>query len=109
MTGLNRRLILETWVQTADGAGGFEGGWTALGIHWGAVEPRSGRLERGEEFARSRVQYRVRIRAVPVLSAARPQPGQRFREGTRHYDIRSVQDSADARFLVCIVEEETAA
>ncbi|MEO0916717.1 MAG: head-tail adaptor protein, partial [Pseudomonadota bacterium] len=66
MTVLNRKLTLETRERVDDGAGGFSGNWVALGVHWGAFAPVSARLERGEAEARSRVSYRVVVRAVPV-------------------------------------------
>jgi head-tail adaptor len=108
MSGLNRRLILEERMRAEDGAGGFVGSWTALGVHWGAVRPATGRLVRGEDYARSLGRYRVRMRAVPMDSPSRPKPGQRFREGMRVLMIRAVQDSSDARFLSCTVDEEQA-
>lgn len=108
MKRLGRKLVLEARVRNGDGAGGFSGGWVALGTHWGAVEPATGRLERGEEAARSRVSYRITVRAVPPTSPSRPKPGQRFRDGTRLFDIRAVRDSSDLRFLECFVDEEVA-
>lgn len=108
MTRLNRKLLLEARSRSEDGAGGYSGSWSVLGTHWGAVEPRSGRLETGEEFARSRSSYRVTLRAVPPNSLSRPKPGQRFRDGARVFAIRSVQDGSDLRFLTCNVDEEEA-
>lgn len=108
MKRLNRKLQLEAPVRSADGAGGFSGAWTVLGTHWGAVEPASGRLERGEGFARARQQYAVTVRAVPPTSVSRPKPGHRFRDGGRVFDIRTVRDSSDARYLTCLVDEEAA-
>lgn len=106
MRRLGRKLELEARVRTDDGAGGFAGVWSSLGTHWGAVEPSTGRLERGEDAARSRASYRITIRAVPPGSSARPVAGQRFREGSRVYAIRAVLDASDARFLTCYVDEE---
>lgn len=108
MKRLNRKLALEAPVRSGDGAGGFSGNWSVLGTHWSAVAPASGRLERGEDFARSRVQYVVTIRAVPPTSVARPKPGHRFRDGSRLFVIRSVSDSSDLRHLTCLVDEEEA-
>lgn len=108
MKRLSRKLELEAISRTSDGAGGFSGAWVSLGTHWGAVDPITGRSERGEGRVRSRVGYRITVRAVPPASSARPKPGQRFREGSRIYDIRAVLQSGDARFLSCIVDEETA-
>lgn len=106
MKRLSRKLELEERARSADGAGGFTGGWIALGTHWAAVEPLTGRLEAGEGGARSRAGYRVTIRAVPPVSPSYPKAGQRFREGTRVYDIRAVAQGTDARHLVCAVDEE---
>lgn len=108
MKRLNRKLVLEARNRNEDGAGGFSGSWVALGTHWGAVEPASARLERGEALARSRASYRVTLRAVPPQSSARPKAGQRFRDGARLFDIRVVRDSTDLRFLECLVDEEVA-
>ncbi|MEM8802425.1 MAG: head-tail adaptor protein [Pseudomonadota bacterium] len=108
MKRLSRKLELEALTRVDDGAGGFVGNWTALGTHWGAVDATSGRLERGEAQPRSRVAYRITVRAVPPSSSARPKAGQRFREGARLYAIRAVLQSADARYLSCIVDEELA-
>ena len=108
MKRLSRKLDLETRVRGADGAGGYVGGWTVLGTHWGAVEPSTGRLERGDGLARSRGAYRITVRAVPPTSVARPVAGQRFREGSRVYDIRAVVEGTDARHLICYADEEVA-
>ncbi len=108
MKRFSRMLELEAPVRSADGAGGFSGSWSVLGTHWGTVEPGSGRLESGEGYPRARVPYRIIIRAVPPTSVARPKPGYRFRDGTRVFEIRAVQDSSDARFLTCLVDEEEA-
>ncbi len=108
MKRLSRKLELEDRVRSGDGAGGFSGGWVQLGTHWGAVDPISGRLERSDGAARSRVAYKITVRAMPPASSARPRAGQRFREGARVYDIRAVLQSSDARYLTCIVDEEAA-
>ena len=106
MKRLGRKLELEGRVRGADGSGGFTGGWATLGTLWGAVEPSTGRLERGEDAARSRGSYRVTVRAVPEGSSARPAAGQRFRAGARVLAIRAVLDTADARYLTCYCDEE---
>ena len=108
MKRLSRKLVLEARTRAGDGAGGFTTAWVPLGTHWGAVDPARGRLERGEGDARSQGAYRVTIRAVPPNSPARPNAGQRFRDGTRVFDIRAVVDASDARFLIAYVDEEVA-
>ena len=104
----SRKLALESPERVADGAGGYSGGWSLLGTHWGDVARATGRLERGEEAARARAQYRITIRAVPNDSPSRPVAGQRFLDGTRVFLIRSVWDDADLRHLICLVDEEVA-
>jgi len=108
MKRLSRKLELQERQRGSDGAGGFSGGWVTLGTHWAAVEPSTGRLERGDGLARSRGAYRITLRSVPPTSASRPLAGQRFREGTRIYDIRAVLEGADARHLICYADEEVA-
>lgn len=108
MTTLSRKLVLESRVRTSDGAGGSQSNWTALGTHWAEVRQGSARLERGDEVARSRASYRIKVRAVTQTSPAHPKAGQRFREGVRLYAIRSVSMDTDARFLICIADEEVA-
>lgn len=103
-----RKLVLEAPGRLPDGAGGYGGGWSVLGTHWGAVSAIRGRLERGEEAGRSRASYRIIIRSVPPGSASRPEAGQRFREGTRLFQIRSVWDDVDLRHLICLADEEVA-
>lgn len=106
---LNRKLELEALSRTDDGAGGFSGTWAPLGTHWGAVAPAAGRLETGEGGARARMSYRITIRAVPPASPSRPRPGQRFRDGDRVFAIQAVGDDRDARYLVCLADEEVGA
>ena len=108
MSSLSRKLVLEARVRGSDGAGGFTDGWAALGTHWGEVLRGSARLERGDDVARSRASYRIRVRAVSPTSPAYPHAGQRFREGARLYDIRAVAMDTDARFLTCAGDEEVA-
>ena len=103
---LSRKLELENLTRTDDGAGGFSHAWARLGTVWGAVEPRTAGVVVGQETTVSTARYRVTVRAVPFESSARPKPGQRFRDGARVFMIRSVQDAKDARFLLCLVEEE---
>lgn len=104
---LNRKLVLEERSGIADGAGGYSGGWVALGTHWAEVGRRSGRQERGEVGARSRVTYIVRLRAVAPGQPSRPRPGQRFRDGDRLFLIRSVGDARSGEaMLECVTDEE---
>ena len=103
---LTQRLTLEAPARAADGGGGWEVTWTALGTHWAEVKTSSARerMSGGREL--SRVTYRVTVRSAPVGSTRRPRPEQRFRQGERIFAIRGVAE-ADHRgaYLTCWVEE----
>lgn len=103
---LRRLLTLEEPAATPDGGGGQIGGWQALGALWADVKPvtASEVLEGGRD--RSRVTHRVIVRGAPVGSPRRPSPHQRFREGSRIFDILAVAEhDPEGRFLLCWTEE----
>ncbi|ODM44496.1 head-tail adaptor protein [Cereibacter johrii] len=107
---LNRQLVLEAPVAEADGAGGSILSWTALGTVWGRIEPGTGRETQGIEIPLGTVPLRITVRAAPAGAAARPQPGQRFREGARLYPVLAVTEKdADGRYLMCFAREEVPA
>ena len=104
---LNRALVLEGVVRTADGAGGFTEAWTVLGTLWAEVLPGSGSDVLGEERMLSAVPYRVTVRGAPVGAASRPKAGQRFREGPRLFLIQAVTERDQfGRYLTCFAREE---
>lgn len=106
---LNRSLVLEVPMRVADGSGGFVESWQARGALWAEVSARGGR-ERGQGGAPvASVSWRIVVRAAPVGSSMRPQPGQRFRDGARVFVIRAVAErDADGRHLICFADEEVA-
>ncbi len=107
---LNRLIVLEARVRAPDGAGGYSENWQTLGQVWAEITPGRGRDTSQAGLSVSLVPYKVVIRAAPVGSASRPEPRQRFRDGSRIYNIRAVAErDADARYLTCYVEEEIAA
>jgi head-tail adaptor len=111
MTGpvkLSRNLVLEAPHAEDDGSGGFRVSWVELGRLWAQVEPRKGLELLGGGRLRSRVPYRIVVRAAPVDAPSRPRPEQRFREGSRIFDILSVTE-ADHRgsYLEISAEEGT--
>lgn len=107
---LNRQLVLEMPARMPDGAGGYSTNWTALGIVWASVTARTGREKAGVASPLSQVAYKIIMRAAPPGSQARPQPDQRFRDGTRYYRILSVAEhDVDGRYLICTAQEETVA
>lgn len=103
---LSQRLTLEAPVRAADGGGGWQVTWTALGTHWAEIRTSSARERVSGGREASRVTHKVTVRSAPVGSARRPQPEQRFRQGERILAIRGVAE-ADHRgaYLTCWVEE----
>ncbi|MEM6944441.1 MAG: phage head closure protein [Pseudomonadota bacterium] len=103
---LTRRLTLEERVALADGGGGETHAWSALGVLWAELRPSSGREVLSGLRPGSRVTHRITIRSSPIGSPKRPEAAQRFRMGSRIFDIRGVAeaDPADA-YLTCFVEE----
>lgn len=108
---LTRRLTLEEPEMVADGAGGFTRIWRPLGQLWAEVRARSGReTAAGGLTTAAEVSYKITVRAAPVGSPERPRPEQRFREGSRVFQIIAVAESdAGQRYLTCFANEETAA
>ncbi|RMH53198.1 MAG: head-tail adaptor protein [Alphaproteobacteria bacterium] len=103
---LRRRLTLEEPVELADGGGGSIGGWREVGTLWADVRAVSGSemLQGGRD--RQRVTHRVIVRGAPVGSPRRPSPHQRFRDGSRIFDILAVaENDPDGRFILCWTEE----
>lgn len=106
---LNRRLTLEAAQLVGDGAGGFDQTWTALGTLWAQVKPRTGRLANGETGAVSVGAFRIITRGAPQGHSNRPEPGQRFRMGTRLFRIEAVtEDEPAGLYLICQCQEEVA-
>jgi SPP1 family predicted phage head-tail adaptor len=106
---LTSELVLERLIAVPDGAGGQHESWETLGTVWGAVTPRTGRESVGEAGQVSVTGFRIVVRAVPVGHSARPLPEQRFRAGDRVFRINSVTEAdPEARFLMCVCDEEVA-
>jgi len=103
---LSIRLTLEAPQRIADGGGGWQVVWNALGTLWAEIRS-SGARERvsgGREI--SRITHRITIRAAEVGSDRRPVPEQRFRKGGRTFAIRGVTEADDrGGYLTCWVEE----
>ena len=91
-------------------AGGGTIVWTPLGMIWARIEAGTGRGAAGDAYPLGVVPLRITVRAAPVGATGRPEPGQRFREGTRRYPILSVTEKdACGRYLLCSAIEETPA
>ncbi|NOD34216.1 MULTISPECIES: phage head closure protein [unclassified Ruegeria] len=107
---LNRRLMLEAPIRSADGSGGYIQTWAALGTLWAEVTARSGTERQIAGVSVSRVGYRIVVRGAPEGSSMRPAPDQRFREGNRRFVIRAVAErDPRGQYLTCFADEEVAA
>ncbi|MBW4708535.1 phage head closure protein [Roseobacter sp. YSTF-M11] len=106
---LNRKLVLETPVKIADGAGGYVEDWQPLGTLWAQVSARTGRETAQSGAPVSAMSYRIVVRGAPFGAPDRPKPEQRFREGERLFVIQAVaEEDADGRFITCFATEEIA-
>jgi head-tail adaptor len=103
---LSRRLTLETRDSAPDGAGGHVTAWRALGALWAEVTARGGREDFVGAQATPRTRYRIVVRGAPVGAPSRPRPDQRFREGTRVFNILTVAErDGEGRYLEILAEE----
>lgn len=103
---LNRRLILESRQDVADGMGGFTVTWVPGGALWAQVRVQSAGENKIGARDVSSVAYRITLRSNPPGSPARPKPDQRFREFERVFNIKAVSEwGSEGRFLECWAEE----
>ncbi|QHQ34555.1 head-tail adaptor protein [Algicella marina] len=103
---LNRALVLETRQNLADGAGGVDPAWMALGTLWADVSARTGTesVIGGRQTPRQR--FRIVVRAAPFGAPSRPRPDQRFRDGDRIFNINAVTEfDPPGHYLICDCEE----
>ncbi|WP_112323298.1 head-tail adaptor protein [Oceanibium sediminis] len=107
--GRRRKLILEQRIEVPDGMGGVSHSWQALGQLWADMAPRRGREELVAERVSERVPWTISVRGAAAGSPQRPKPTQRFRDGTRVFNIISVAEADPAaRYLLCSAEEGVA-
>lgn len=106
LPNLNRKLVLEELVRVADGMGGFDESWAVLGNMWAAIDARGGaeRLIGGREVTVTK--YKITTRAAPFGAPSRPRPDQRFRQGSRVFDILAVAEMDGAAQYLEIWAEE---
>lgn len=103
---LATRLTLEAPQRVADGGGGWQVTWNALGNHWAEIRPSSGRERVAGVRESARVTHRITIRAYGEGDDRRPAPDQRFRRGGRIFTIRGVAETGmRGDYLTCWAEE----
>lgn len=100
---LKRRLVLEQPTELADGAGGVTRGFAAVATVWANLEWLAGEERWRQDRPEQAGAYRITLRWRAGVTA-----GQRFRDGSRIFDIRAAGDPDGARrSLVCLTEEIT--
>ncbi|MBL0371072.1 phage head closure protein [Rhizobium sp. KVB221] len=98
---LTARLDLESAVETPDGQGGVTLSHAVTASLWARIEPVGAEIEELGHTERQTVTHRIWIRHSDLIA-----PGQRFRKGTRIFDIRTLHDPDESgRYLVCRVTE----
>lgn len=100
---LTARLVLEQPELTEDGQGGAVTGFVELARVWALVEPRAFAEEEKGPGLVATVTHHVTVRARGDLGV-----GQRFRKGTRVFDILALRDPDETgRFQVALCREVT--
>ena len=103
---LNRKLVLEARDTTPDGAGGFSTTWSTVGTHWGEISFRSGQERDIGQRSVASATLRIVVRAAPDGAPSRPKPNQRFREGSRIFEILAVtENNRNPQYLDCWAKE----
>ena len=97
---LNRRLVLEAPVESADGAGGVTRGYAAVMTLWASVEPVSARNAVIADAPGATVTHRIVVRRRAAVTTRH-----RFVDGATVYRIVSLRDDATRRFLVIGAEQ----
>ena len=98
---LNRRLVLEAPVESADGAGGVVRSYSAVATLWVSVTPVSAAREIEAARLGARVTHRLHLRFSGDITLHH-----RFRDGSRIYRIVTLRDrDGSKRFLEIEAEE----
>jgi SPP1 family predicted phage head-tail adaptor len=99
---LNRRLVLEAPVESADGTGGVTRSYPATMTLWAKVEPVSARRAVVADAPGATITHRITVRRRSAVTTRH-----RFVEGTTVYRIVTIRDDATRRFLVIGAEQRT--
>jgi len=97
---LNRRLVLEAPVESADGAGGVTRSYAPVMTLWAKVEPLSARGGVVADAAGATITHRIIVRRRSAASTRH-----RLVEGDTIYRIVTLRDDATRRFLVIGAQE----
>jgi SPP1 family predicted phage head-tail adaptor len=97
---LRQRLALDAPVDTADGAGGVTRSFTPVATVWAGVEPADTAHLFTAGANGQRVTHRILLRSGWSLTV-----NHRLRQGTKTYEPRSFERTADGRFVIVHAEE----
>jgi SPP1 family predicted phage head-tail adaptor len=97
---LNRRLVLEAPVESADGAGGVTRSYAPVMTLWGKVEPVAARGAVVADAPGATITHRIIMRRRSAVTTRH-----RLVDGTTIYRIVTMRDDATRRFLVIGAEE----
>jgi len=97
---LNRRLVLEAPVESADGAGGVTRTYAPVMTLWAKVEPVSARGVVVADAPGATVTHRITVRRYAAVSTRH-----RLVEGESIYRIVSLREDGSRRFLVIGAEQ----
>jgi SPP1 family predicted phage head-tail adaptor len=97
---LNRRLVLEAPVESADGAGGVTRGYATVMTLWASVEPVSARGAVVADAPGATVTHRIVMRRRAAVTTRH-----RFVDGATVYRVVTLRDDAPRRFLVIGAEQ----
>ena len=97
---LNRRLLLQAPVESADGEGGVVRSYSDVCTLWAQVTPLNARSEVAADSLGASVRYRIVIRARDDVTTRHI-----FQDGDRVYRVLAARLSADRRFLEIDAEE----
>jgi SPP1 family predicted phage head-tail adaptor len=101
IAALRTRLVLETPVETPDGAGGVTRSWIPAATVWGHVTPTRGEDSVVAGAPGQTISHRVALRWRAGLDSS-----MRLKLGSRRFAIRSVYDPQERRrMLVCLCQE----
>jgi SPP1 family predicted phage head-tail adaptor len=97
---LNRRLVLEAPVESADGSGGVTRSYAEVVTLWASLTPIADRADVAAAGQGAIVTHRIVIRAGRDVTTRH-----RLRAGTRIFRIVAVREQDAGRFLAIHAEE----
>lgn len=99
---MSARLVLERPVELADGQGGADVSFEAVGALWARIEPLGESREERAGSDLATLTHRIWLRFRGDIAS-----GMRLCRGERVFVIRSLRDPDEGRrYLVCLCEED---